>query len=313
MVNYRDGVEIGVLVVYLPLLAIAGLLTWRHGFGRSSGWVFLIIFALIRIIGACFDLATIGDPTNISLYIGYSILQNIGLSPLELTSLGLLSRVISSINRNTTTFIRPYHMKFIQTIVTVGLILGIVGGIDSSNDYAKNGNQILPGTLSKAGLALFIASFVLIVLATIIVSVSISHAEPGEKRLLLAVGLSLPFILVRLVYSAVSVFGGNRDFSSVTGNVTLLLCMGVAMELVAVIIYEVVGLSLQKAVNVVPAHGEGYEEARRDGYEMENGMRTSKGSSVGHQIADTLGRRTIIGRLITGQGRRNRRERHMRG
>lgn len=304
MLDYLNGVEIGVLVVYLPCLAIAALLAWRHGFGRSSGWLFLIIFTLIRIIGACFNLATISDPTNLSLYIGYSILQNIGLSPLELTGLGLLSRVITSINRNTTTFLQPFHMKFIQMVVTVGLILGIVGGINSSNDFVQNGNKIIPGTLSKAGLALFIVSYVFIVLATIILSFSVSSAEPGEKRLLLAVGLSLPFILVRLIYAAISVFGSNPDFNSVTGNVTILLCMGVLMELAAVIIYEGVGITLQKAVQVVPATG--------DGYEMENGMRASKGPSVGHQVADTLGRRTIIGRLITGQRREGRRERRMR-
>lgn len=304
MVDYQNGVEIGVLVVYLPCLAIAALLTWRHGFGRSSGWLYLIIFALIRIIGACFELATINDPGNLSLYIGYSILQNVGLSPLELTGLGLLSRVISSINRNTNIFLQPRHMKAIQMVVTVGLILGIVGGVSSSNDYVKNGEKIIPGTLSKAGLALFIASFVLIVLTTIILSFSVSHAEPGEKRLLLAVGLSLPFILVRLVYSSMSVFGSNPDFNTVTGNVTILLCMGVLMELAAILIYEAVGITLQKAVNVVPATG--------DGYEMENGVRTTKDPSVGYRVADTLGRKTIIGRLITGQRRENRRERHMR-
>jgi hypothetical protein len=304
MISYLNGVSIGEIIVYLPALAVAGLLCWRHGFGRSSGWFFLIIFCLIRIIGACFNLATISDPTNLSLYIGYSILSNIGLSPLELTGLGLLSRIISSINKNKATFLQPHHIKLIQTVVTVGLILGIVGGIDSSNDYAKNNNQIVPSTLTKAGLGLFIGSYVLITLTTIILSFTVSHAEPGEKRLLLAVGLSLPFLLVRLIYSAIAVFGNNASFNS---NTTIVLCMALLMELAAFIIYEAVGITLQKVASAPPV-GERYERAG-EGYEMENETALPKGPSVGQQVADTLGRRTIIGRLITGQPGQSRRER----
>lgn len=87
-IHYRNGVSILLLIFYLPVLAIAILLAARHGFQRSSGWRFMIIFALARILCTCFDLATIAEPDNTSLYIGYTILIGIAISPLELVAFG---------------------------------------------------------------------------------------------------------------------------------------------------------------------------------------------------------------------------------
>lgn len=296
-INYRDGIAIGELVVYAPVLAIAFFLAVRHGFGRSSGWFFLIIFALARILGACFQLATINDPTNVSLYTAVAVLQNVGLSPLELVSLGLLSRIISSINKRHTTLVQHYHMKFIQTIVLVGLILSIVGGVNAGEDYSSTGHYT-PQSLSKAAMGLYIASYVLIVATTIILSFSVSHAEDGEKRLLVAVAMSLPFLLVRLIYASVSIFANTSDFNSLSGNVTIYLCMALIMEFCAVIIYEVVGMTLRKIERVPTGH-----VAVDETY--------VQGPSKASQIASTLGRRTIIGRLITSMAGNRERDAEM--
>lgn len=87
-VDYRNGVSILLLIFYVPALAIAILLAFRHGFIRSSGWRFMIIFTLARILCACFQLATIYEPNNTSLYVGYSVLIAVAVSPLELVAFG---------------------------------------------------------------------------------------------------------------------------------------------------------------------------------------------------------------------------------
>lgn len=94
-VGYRQGVSIAVLIYYVPALIIAIFLSIRHGFRRASGWRFMIIFTLARVLGSCLELATITQPKNYSLYIGYATLINIALSPLELVAYGLMSRVIT--------------------------------------------------------------------------------------------------------------------------------------------------------------------------------------------------------------------------
>lgn len=93
MVDYREGLSILELIVYLPALFISILMGWRHGFGRSAGWYFFILFTLVRIIGNGCYLGTINDPNNVNLYIAYGVCNSIGLSPLLMGMLAQLSRV----------------------------------------------------------------------------------------------------------------------------------------------------------------------------------------------------------------------------
>ena len=94
-IGYRQGVSIAVLIFYVPALATAIFLCIRHGLRRTGAWRFMIIFTLARVLGSSLELATISQPDNHSLYIGYATLINIALSPLELVSFGLLNRVVT--------------------------------------------------------------------------------------------------------------------------------------------------------------------------------------------------------------------------
>ena len=153
---------------------------------------------------------------------------------------------LQSINRNNPTLMTPRHMHLAELLITVGLILSIIGGVNAGDDYGETRNYA-PGTLSKVGLALFIAAFVLLALTAATLTQSIRHAEQGERRVLLAVLLSLPFLLVRCIYSALAVFANKERFSLIDGDVTVLLCMALLQEMVVVVLYEGVGLTLKKA------------------------------------------------------------------
>ena len=72
-----------------------------------------------------------------------------------------------------------------------------------------------------------------------------SLVEKGEHRLIIAVAISVPFILIRLIYSLLVVFANNRRFNIVTGSVTINLVMAVLEEFVVTILCISVGLSLQ--------------------------------------------------------------------
>lgn len=141
------------------------------------------------------QLAEISNPREQALYEGSAILNNVGFSPLTLAALGLLSRLLDSINKTHHTFVQPRMLRIIELLVLVGLILGIVGGVDAANDYVKSG-RYQPGSLNKAGTALMIIAWVLLAIATALTSFSVSHAEHGERRLLMAIVLALPFLLV---------------------------------------------------------------------------------------------------------------------
>ena len=91
--SFRDAVMILQLVFYTPALVASILLTVRHGVWRRSGFIYLVLLALVRINGACMMLATILHPYSIVLYTGAGILNSIALSPLLLSTAGLLNRV----------------------------------------------------------------------------------------------------------------------------------------------------------------------------------------------------------------------------
>ena len=74
------------LIFNLLALAIAILLSIRHGLSRFSGWRFMIIFTLARILCAYFQLATNNQQKIVSLYV---VLIGVAVSPLELVAFGM--------------------------------------------------------------------------------------------------------------------------------------------------------------------------------------------------------------------------------
>lgn len=90
-ITYSDGLSILEFIAYLPSTFVAAFLIWRHGFRRSGGFIFLIIFTILRVVGAGCTLATINNPST-GLYTAAAVCNSIGLSPLLMACLGMLSR-----------------------------------------------------------------------------------------------------------------------------------------------------------------------------------------------------------------------------
>ncbi|KAL3953645.1 hypothetical protein ACCO45_011601 [Purpureocillium lilacinum] len=218
-----DHIAIASLAIYSFFLIGAVYLCIKHGFKRSSGWRFLIILALARIIGDALRLATISAPTNESLYIGWMTLNGLGLGPLILVLLGLLDRVFDSINRQGHVVVKPMYQRILNLLMLVGIILLIVGGTH------------------KAGTCIFVAATALLCLETLLAFQNQGYVSEGEHRIILGVVASLPFVIVRLAYSCLLVFGGK------TSTVWLYLGLLVIMEMVVVLICEVLGFTLDKA------------------------------------------------------------------
>lgn len=243
--TFRNGISIAVLILYIPILFVGAFLSKRHGFGRSSGWIFLVIFSTLRLVSAAINLALINSPKSTGLYTAYAITTSVGLSPLLLTALGLLNRAIESIERRgSSVTVSPRHLRMIQILVMIGLILSINGGVNASDAKTeKELNEAHP--LTEAGAGLFIAGFVILTLATVRVLFSISSAEPGERRLIPALAAVLPFMLVRVIYSSIGAFAHNVKFNAAMGNDVIFLVMVILMELAVVLIFEGVGLTLR--------------------------------------------------------------------
>lgn len=91
--TYRDGVAVIQLFFFSIYLCLGFVLCRRHGFRRSEGWVILLTFSILRLLGASFQLASINHPTD-SVYGGALICEGIGLVPLTLLNLALFRRLL---------------------------------------------------------------------------------------------------------------------------------------------------------------------------------------------------------------------------
>ncbi|KAG5922056.1 hypothetical protein E4U61_005842 [Claviceps capensis] len=236
-----DIISIVGIPIYVIFLACAIVLCLKHGFYKSGGWHFLALLALWRIVSFGMRLALVNDPTKTSLWAAWLILNSVGLGPLILLLLSLLLRVFESINRQGFVVLKPLYQRLIQTLVLVAVICGIVGGTNSSYDIVDGAIVVKYTTLTSVGVGLMIAAIVLLCGEAVIAFGSQGHVAQGDHRILLGVVASIPFVIARLVYSCLTVFGG------VTSNVWLYLFLSILTELVVMLMLEVLGFILGKA------------------------------------------------------------------
>lgn len=135
---------------------------------------------------------------------------------------------------------RVFH--FLNLLNLTGLILAIIGGTQMSGSHSANSSQGHP--LTRAAIILFVAVFAILSAITIMRFLpQMRNVLPGEKHILLAVALSIPFFTVRLIYSILTSFGTNPTlFNPITGNVVVQSFMAVLEEFIIVGLYIAAGL-----------------------------------------------------------------------
>jgi hypothetical protein len=156
-----------------------------------------------------------------------------------LTDLYLSTHSVDFINAKSSPTFTVKHFRILQLLITVGLILSIVGGISGT---IEPDGTVKVATTSKVGIVLYLVAYVGIILVYLTSVPRTSVVPEQERRVLLA----LPFILVRLIYSACAVFLHSHLFNLVTGNVVVRVVMAVVEEFVVVAIYIALGFLVIK-------------------------------------------------------------------
>jgi hypothetical protein len=87
-----DVVAVIELAFYIPTAILTVAVCSRHGFHRSSGWIYTLILCIVRIAGAICQFLSRHDHSE-NMIEAKIIIDSIGLSPLLLATLGLLSRL----------------------------------------------------------------------------------------------------------------------------------------------------------------------------------------------------------------------------
>jgi len=135
------------------------------------------------------------------------------------------------------------HFRLIQVLISVGLILSIAGGTSGS---VSSDDQVHVVTTTKVAIVLYVVAFIAIIFVLFMSMTSASIVPYNERRTSLAVLAALPFIAARLLYSTLSVFVHNHWFNIVNGSVAVRVAMAVVEEFIVVIIYLILGFTLEK-------------------------------------------------------------------
>lgn len=239
--NSSDDIAIAQLVVFTPLLFGGIYLCVKHGISKGPGGVYLAIFSLTRVIGSALGLATVSNPTNKGLYIGWQVLESLGLGPLILILLSLLDRMFQSISRHVHNAVRPIYRRALRLLIVLSVVLISVGFSNAATSVTSGGLlQIKLPAISKAGVAMLVAAVALLCVLTMYAARNQGYINRGEHRLLITVIVSLPFLVVRLVYSCLIVIGGA------TNTTGLYVGTAVVMEMIVTIVCLIGGLSVDK-------------------------------------------------------------------
>ncbi|KAL4946610.1 hypothetical protein BDV06DRAFT_218077 [Aspergillus oleicola] len=263
-VTYSNGISILELIVYLPSFFAASSLVYRHGVRRSGGFIFLVIFTIARIVGSSCNLATINNPST-DLAITAAICSSIGLSPLLMTCSGLLSRANESMPRPT---IPKYAFSFFR-ILTIAALAVTISGITS--DMTPQGLRT-PNTEVKVGMILYIVSWAILCVLLGILSLRRLSLPGGEERTLVAVAISAPFLLIRIIYAILLWFVADDAFNAVDGNNTAQLFMAIFEEIIVVGVCLGVGFRLRVRDRNGNGNGNGKGWGAALGSERDNEM-----------------------------------------
>ncbi len=134
----------------------------------------------------------------------------------------------------------PRCIPVVTIICIIGLILGIAGF--SSAD--SHDGTYHPSKIVKASMGIFLGVFALVLLLTGFLYLQLQGSlRAFQKKLFLAIGLSIPFLVVRMVYSAIADYGHDSRFTVLVGDPTVFLCMSVLEEIVAMVVTMVLGVS----------------------------------------------------------------------
>ncbi|KHO00728.1 uncharacterized protein MAM_01506 [Metarhizium album ARSEF 1941] len=235
-----DIISIVGIPIYVVFLLCAVLLFLKHGFRNSSGWRYLVLLAVIRIVGFSMRLAIVNDPANVSLWIGWMVVNGLGLGPLVVMLLGVLNLVFDALGRQGRAVLTPTQQRLLRLLGLASVAVTAAGGSQSSFSIQGAAVHVDYSAASRAGAGLMIAIVVLLCLEALAALWNRRLLAPGEYRILLGVVASLPFVVVRLVYTCLSVFAGDN------ANVWTYLGMGILTEMIVVFVTAVSGLALDR-------------------------------------------------------------------
>ena len=101
-------------------------------------------------------------------------------------------------------------------------------------------------TLFKAGIGLFLGIYAVLVIFTMISALEFGKIPRGERRVMIAVIISIPLLTVRMLLAILAVYTTLKDFQYFNGSAVVDGLMGTLEEFLVVIMFVGVVLTIPR-------------------------------------------------------------------
>ncbi|KAE9380391.1 hypothetical protein N431DRAFT_522467 [Stipitochalara longipes BDJ] len=269
-----SGLNTAQLAIYGALSLPVIYILIRHGRPGLLGWLYVLAFCSLRIVGGAMALSAdkSGTPSSAA-----ATISSIGLSPLLIGMSGVLHEARYYRNSNLRGSREWPLVAIFHLIVITGL------GIVASGASAFSGVNVKPSTLTllKVGIIILLLSWVILCVWSLLSMLPSQQTvdapgHVGGTKLLYAVLFSLPFAGIRMVYSVISILAPSKSLNPTTGAIGLRIGLSFIPELIAILALTYVGLATHKLRRDVKGAGEGQARStrlsRRDPSKLERGV-----------------------------------------
>lgn len=173
--------------------------------------------------------------------------------------------------RATATSRRSKAVQLLHLPALIALILAISGGTDQSSSNISD--HASGKTKTRVAVILFLAIYVAACTLWTITVRDIGLMVSSQNRIFFCVLIALPFIAIRILYSLISDFGNNHQFSLVDGDARIQLVMATLEEFVVVLMYTILGVITPKSVSNSGMTDSRQQETYHATEDTENGRR----------------------------------------
>lgn len=229
--------------LYLILAALNLLNVIKHGHGRTVGFISLLLFSLLHLVGNILLVVEYKEKySSIEVTVWGYILQSIGLSFLVSACLAFYSRARASVESQEEAKGTGRRVKLLN-LVNIGALVCIITGYTSTSFTNKEGQMINPNlpTQTKVGAVLYV---LLILLLVVLAAFHLRGVEEEKKVIRRIMLVATPMMLVRAGYAVYTTTSGSVLMPK---NIWVKLVLQYVVEFGAVCVLTSLGFLVGKA------------------------------------------------------------------
>jgi len=234
------------------------------------GWLYLFAFCTLRLVGSGLQISA-SKSEDVDKIATAALISSIGLSPLLLATTGILHEARFHLRGNSGKKTGWFLVFLIHFFVATGIALIGVGSSTFKPTHTKSSDH----TLAAVGMIILLHSWVaILVWAAFTYFARYKFLAPANYhiglKLLYALFATLPFTLIRIVYSTIYVFSRSAALNPLTGKLGVRIGLILIPELITCLIFIFAGLTTIPD-SVIESPGGGTSGGQRYGMKRMNG------------------------------------------